>query len=156
MKGISGVCGLLMAILLAYSSQTLAELNEGGANGKQQDPEMAQLQQIGSGAVLPKWKFLGDYTDEYGQMKFVFFAANTIQKKKAYTDVVVGNWHNRSRAGDSPESVISDIQEGKILANSLTITHVHCDTEVISSLDFSGAKMFEMQLVSYVCAHKKN
>ena len=116
-------------------------------------PEMALLQQIASGVVLPKWKFLGVNTDGYGRRYFVFFAGNTMQKKKKYTDVVVGSLH--SGYGSSPEGLISGIQAGKYRPDSLNITHVHCDTEDIGD-DFSGAKLFETQLVSYVCAHQKN
>lgn len=123
-------------------------------------PEMALFQQIVSGAVLPKWKFLGVNTDSYGRRDFVFFAADTIQKqktdtiqkKKKYTDVFVGGLHEWY--GSNPGDLISGIQTGKYRTSSLSIIHVHCDTEDIGD-DFSGAKMFETQLVSYVCAHKK-
>jgi hypothetical protein len=116
-------------------------------------PEMALLQDISSGGVLPKWKFLGVNTDRYGRRYFVFFAADTIQKKTGYTDVVVGSVENKSGLDDS--GFISGFQEGKYHAGILNFSHVDCDTEDIGD-DFSGAKMFETQLVSYVCAHEQN
>jgi hypothetical protein len=60
---------------------------------------------------------------------------------------------NQSDLEDS--GFISGFQEGKYRPGSLNISHVHCDTEGIGD-DWSGAKMFETQLVSYVCAHEKH
>lgn len=116
-------------------------------------PEVTLLQKINSGALRPKWKFLGVNTDRYDRRYFIFFAADTIQKKKQYTDVVVGSL--QARHGSSPEDLISGIEAGKYRSDSLSITHVNCTTEELID-DFSGAKMFETQLASYVCTHKKN
>ena len=117
-------------------------------------PEMVRLQQIFRMEVLPKWKFLGVDTDLYGRRYFVFFAADTIEKKETYTDVVVASAQHQfgSVSGPSPDGFISGVQEGRYRPGSVYITHVHCDTERIDP----GPKLFETQLVSYVCAHQQN
>jgi len=111
-------------------------------------PEMKLLQQIGSGLVLPAWKFLGVYSDGYNKKNFIFYAKDTIKKKKEYTDVVVGSFEAGSN--DSAPLFITMVQQGRYRSNSLNITHVHCDTETIG-MDVSGAKVFESQLISAVC-----
>jgi hypothetical protein len=117
------------------------------------DADMVQLQQIHDGVFLPRWKFLGVKDGQYGRY-FVFFGADTIKKKPMYTDVVVGYWNAESRSGLSPENFISDVQEGKnSRQGNYAITHIHCDTENMDE-NYSGAKLFETQLVAYVCAHR--
>jgi hypothetical protein len=119
-------------------------------------PEAALLQQIMKGEVLPKWKFLGINTDRSGRQYFVFFGADTIQTKEEYTDVVIANlqYHSSPTYGPSPEGVVSGFQEGRYRADSLTMAHVSCDKETIEDSGF-GAKMFETQVVTYVCAHNQ-
>jgi hypothetical protein len=114
-------------------------------------PEMALLQQIANGTVLPKWKFLGVNIDQYGRKSFMFVAADTIQKKAKYADVVIAS----AEYGNSPnpDMFISGVQEGKYRPGSLNYAHVHCDSESVDDY-FPGAKMIETPLVSYVCSHQ--
>ena len=82
---------------------------------------------------------------------FVFFGADTIKNKPMYTDVIVGYW--QAVSGISPEKFIAEIQDGERARGNLAITHVHCDSESIDE-NFSGAKLYETQLVTYVCVHR--
>jgi hypothetical protein len=114
-------------------------------------PELALLQRIADGLVLPKWKFLGVNTNQYGRKSFMFVAADTIQKKGKYADVVIAS----AEYGNSPnpDMFISGVQEGKYRPGALNYAHVHCDSESVDDY-FPGAKVIETPLVSYVCSHQ--
>lgn len=123
-------------------------------------PEMVLLQQIFDMRVVPKWNFLGVRTEDDGRSYFVFFGADTIQRKETYTDVVTGSvkYHHGPNEPPNypdelmpPNALISKVLEGRHRPESLSITHVDCNAATV--LDYSEAKMFESQLVSYVCSH---
>lgn len=140
---VARVCAMLVLL-----SCTLAY-----AQAPTSDPGMVLLEQIAHSVVLPKWKFLGVRTDNYGRRYFIFFAADTIRSQEKFTDVVVGSAEYQYGTSMSPESLISGIQEGKYRPGALTFAHIRCETERIEG--FSEAKMFEDQLVAYVCAHQQ-
>lgn len=114
---------------------------------------MELLERIAHLQTLPKWKFLGLRTDNYERQYFVFFGADTIQQTARFTDVVVAYTQYQKGYGfpSSPEAFISALQEGQRRQEAVVIAHIDCAAERIEG--FSEAKMFEDQLVTYVCAH---
>jgi hypothetical protein len=136
------VCTAWWILLFAMSSAVAASPDDSGT---------ALLEKIEHTSYLPKWKFLGVRTDNYGRNYYMFFGADTIRTAEKYLDVVIGAVEYRSGFATSPELFVSGVQQGKYKLGGLTIAQIDCTDELIAG--YSDAKLFEDHVASFVCAH---
>jgi hypothetical protein len=115
------------------------------------DAQKALIEKISHGDLLPKWRFLGIRTDNYGRSYYVFFAADTIRPADKHLSVIVGSAEYRTGFTTSPELFVSGVQEGHYRPGGLAAAEIDCASELI--VGYSDAKLFEDHIAGFVCAH---
>ena len=92
------------------------------------DPDKALIEKINHSEFLPKWRFLGIRTDNYGRSYFVFFGADTIRPADKYLNVIVASAEYRTGFATSPELFVSGFQEGHYRPSGLTVAQIDCSS----------------------------
>lgn len=138
----------LGVVFAALSSQVIHAAACPAIPASQAGNVMETLEHVAHGQRLPRWKLLGQTADKYGRQFLVFFASDVMRRENGTIDTLINKID--LPAGMNADAAASAVQAGTLKPGALMFAHVDCAQETIGS-DFTGAKMFETQLVSYVC-----